>query len=470
MRKISAARQSWLILLGVFLLMWALNALCYRFYGDDYLYSFVWEGHAMSVPLSAHARRIQGFGDIFYSLKLHYMTWGGRMVAHFFTMLFLWVGKGWFDVVNAGMVVLLLLAMQWIAMGGKVTAKLSPFITALSFFCIWTFNMSFGGTLLWVAGSCNYLWTSVFLLLFLIPYVRHYLTDGQANYPSWFGPLWLVMGMLAGNSNENTICWIGLSGGIYLLYAWKRKTLSAWMLWGLIGLGIGYFALMLAPGNVARLHEDYGMHRPFVYMDEKHLGLLWMVLIIQSLMWFYLFKVWRRREILRRGGVDRKYFRLAAWFAVTGLLFALIMLFSPIFPGRSVFPQLVFLAISVLLISAQGEVHHTSVLQKSAFRFLYGMAVLYMVVTGTVNLVVYSRQHQYMQAIWERSESLRGKGQVLVISTPPPASDDWWMFMSGMHVVEMNLSNDDENWENVAFARYFGLKGVHVTYPVKEEQ
>ena len=50
MRKISAARRSWLILLGVFLLMWALNSLCYRFYGDDYLYSFVWEGHAMSVP------------------------------------------------------------------------------------------------------------------------------------------------------------------------------------------------------------------------------------------------------------------------------------------------------------------------------------------------------------------------------------------------------------------------------------
>ena len=98
-------------------------------------------------------------------------------------------------------------------------------------------------------------------------------------------------------SNENTICWIGLSGVIYLLYAWKRKTLSAWMLWGLIGLGIGYFALMLAPGNVVRLHEDYGVHRPFVYMDEKHLELLWVVLIIQSLMWFYLFKVWRRREI-----------------------------------------------------------------------------------------------------------------------------------------------------------------------------
>lgn len=470
MRKISAARQSWLILLGVFLLMWALNALCYRFYGDDYLYSFVWEGHAMSVPLSEHARRIQGFGDIFYSLKLHYMTWGGRMVAHFFAMFFLWVGKSWFDVVNAGMVVLLLLAMQWIAMGGKVTARLSPFVTALSFFCIWTFNINFGGTMLWVAGACNYLWTSVFLLLFLIPYARHYLTDGRVNYPSWFGPIWFMMGLLAGNSNENTICWIGLSGGLYLLYAWKKKTLSAWMLWGLIGLGIGYFALMLAPGNIVRLHEGYGLHRPLVYMDEKHLGLLWIVLIIQSFLWFYLFKAWRRKRKLEKEGSHEKIFHLAAWFAGVGVLFNLTMLFSPTLPGRSLFPQQVFLVTAVIVLSAWSEALHTPVLEKNTFRVLYGVAVLYTVVTGTANLIVYGRQHQYMQAIWAQAESLRGKGQVLIISTPPPLSNGMWPFLSGMHEVDMNLFSNDNHWENVAFARYFGLKGVHVAYPVKEEQ
>ena len=470
MRKISASRRSWLILLGVFLLMWALNALCYRFYGDDYLYSFVWEGHAMGVPLSEHARRIQSFGDIFYSLKLHYMTWGGRMVAHFFAMFFLWVGKGWFNVVNAGMLVLLLLAMQWIAMGGKVTARLSPFVTALSFFCIWTFNMNFGSTLLWVAGSCNYLWTSVFLLLYLIPYVRHYLTNGQVRYPSWFGPLWFVMGALAGNSNENTICWIGLSGGLYLFYAWKKKILSAWMLWGLVGLGVGYIALMAAPGNMERLHSDYGYQRLLIYLDKKHISVLSMAIVVQGLLWFYLFKVWRRRENLLRAGIDRKYFYLAAWFAATGVLFELIMLFSPILPGRSVFPQLVFLVISMLLISAQGEVHHIPVLQKSAFRFLYGLAVLYMAITGMSNLVIYSIQHQYMQGIWEQAESLRGQGKIMTISAPMPARDGGWLLISGLHVVTVDLSNNDASWKNVAFAQYFGLKGVHVTYPVKEEQ
>lgn len=161
---------------------------------------------------------------------------------------------------------------------------------------------------------------------------------------------------------------------------------------------------------------------------------------------------------------------MAIWYAVTGILFNLTMLFSPLLPSRSVFPQQVFLIISVLLISAEGEKIHTPVLQKSAFYVLYGLAVLYMAFTGAVNLIMYGQQHAYMQAIWEQAESLRGKGKVLTISAPPPASDGWWMPMSGMHAVGMNLSNNDENWRNVAFSRYFGLKGVHVAYPVKEEQ
>lgn len=250
----------------------------------------------------------------------------------------------------------------------------------------------------------------------------------------------------------------------------EKKTFSAWILWGLIGLGIGYFALMLAPGNMARLHEEYGVHRPLVYMDEEHLGLLWIVLIIQSFLWFYLVKAWRRKRKLKKEGSYEKFFHLAAWFAGVGVLFNLTMLFSPTLPGRSLFPQQVFLVTAVIVLSAWSEALHTPVLEKNAFRVLYGVAVLYTVVTGTANLIVYGRQHQYMQAIWAQAESLRGKGQVLIISTPPPLSNGMWPFLSGMHEVDMNLFSNDNHWGNVAFARYFGLKGVHVAYPVKEEQ
>lgn len=71
MKRISAARQSWLILLGVFLLMWALNAMCYRFYGDDYIYSFVWEGHDMLGDIGHFVLVLMPMEPVFIGLHWH---------------------------------------------------------------------------------------------------------------------------------------------------------------------------------------------------------------------------------------------------------------------------------------------------------------------------------------------------------------------------------------------------------------
>ena len=174
--------------LGIWGFMLLLNSFCYPFPGDDYVYSFIWEGHAIGVPLSEEAVRIQSFRDIFTSLACHYMTWSGRLVAHFFLMLFLWVGKFWFNIVNAAIVVFLCFCIQWIAHEGRVTLHISAKKLAITFFCLWAFTFNFAGVMLWMAGSCNYLWTAVFLLLFLIPYVRHYFTEGAVPYQKWMVP------------------------------------------------------------------------------------------------------------------------------------------------------------------------------------------------------------------------------------------------------------------------------------------
>ena len=36
------------------------------------------------------------------------------------------------------------------------------------------------------------------------------------------------------------------------------------------------------------------------------------------------------------------------------------------------------------------------------------------------------------------------------------------VMMSGFHIVQNDLSDDVNSWENVAFARYYGIKGVRV--------
>lgn len=111
--------------LGIFTFMFILNLFCYPFPGDDYVYSFIWEGHAIGTPLSEGAMRIQSFPDIFTSLGGHYMTWSGRLVSHFFLMFFLWIGKFWFNIINAAMVVLLCFCIQWLAHEGRITLDIS---------------------------------------------------------------------------------------------------------------------------------------------------------------------------------------------------------------------------------------------------------------------------------------------------------------------------------------------------------
>lgn len=78
-----------LSLLGIFFVIFILNSFMVRSAGDDYVYSFMWEGHSMYEPLSSDARRIASFQDIAVSSWSYFLTWGGRIVAQSMAMFFL---------------------------------------------------------------------------------------------------------------------------------------------------------------------------------------------------------------------------------------------------------------------------------------------------------------------------------------------------------------------------------------------
>lgn len=166
----------------IFFVIFILNSFMVRSAGDDYVYSFMWEGHSMYEPLSADARRIAGFSDIAVSAWSYFLTWGGRIVAQSMAMFFLWMPRGVFNVAIALTVVLLVLLMQWTARGGKVTMDLPAKSVLITGFFLWAFQANFCGIFIWLDGSCNYLWPMVFLLAWLLPYVRHYMTDGEVRY------------------------------------------------------------------------------------------------------------------------------------------------------------------------------------------------------------------------------------------------------------------------------------------------
>ena len=450
-------RNSLIIALSIWGFMFLLNGFCYPFPGDDYVYSFIWEGHAIGTPLSEGAMRIQSVPDIFTSLGSHYMTWSGRLVSHFFLMFFLWIGKFWFNLINAAMVVLLCFCIQWIAHEGRVTVGVPAKKLALTFFCLWAFTFNFSGVMLWMAGSCNYLWTAVFLLLFLIPYVRHYFTEGVVSYQKWMVPAMAALGFLAGNSNENTIGWIGLTGLFYLYHVWKRGMLRSWMISGFIGLAMGFMLLMLAPGNFVRLSNDIGMKESAF----DHMAIMWISLIFQNFLWFYLWKGYRWKWHLQTAESHRPYFRLASWFAGVSILFNLIMFLSPIMPARSTFPNLVFLLTAVMLISRCAEINHAYVVQKSLERVAALLGVVYFIWTAGFSLWWYHENYEWEKSVISMTEHAP-RNEVMEVKASPIYTDSRYGVFSGFHLADSAFSEDENSWKNVAFSRYYHIRGIRM--------
>ena len=442
----------------IFLFMLLLESLAFRFMGDDYIYSFVWEGHSMYVPLSEDARRIQGFSDIIYSGYSYYMTWGGRVIAQMLAMFFLWVGRPWFNLAMAGGILLLLFSIQWIVHEGRITLTLRPFDVLMTFLCFWSFNINFAGTVVWIDGACNYFFPLLVVVLFLLPYIHRYFQEDESRKSGYFIPLMFILGVLAGDSNENTICWIGLSGLLYLVHYGKRKKLESWMAAGMAGLAIGYGLLMFSPGNVIRMKES-GETFQFLFLDMNHLRSLGFCFLVQSFLWMYLWMAYRRRKYLEMKKYGR-HIRLASWFAVMSILFNLIMLFSPESPFRAAFPSLIFLITAVMLIHRVIRLSGMYIVRVKDCRILSLLWVLYFCFTFSTSAVLYYNQRLYMGKIIHQAESLSGKNLVLKLPEKPDVLKKW-VLLTGMHAFSVPVEKDVNHWRNVAFARYYGIKGIY---------
>nr|WP_308611901.1 DUF6056 family protein [uncultured Dialister sp.] len=307
--------------------------------------------------------------------------------------------------------------------------------------------------MIWLSGACNYLWAMVLLLLFLIPYIRHYFTDGEVEYGSWLAPVMFLLGLAAGDTNENTICWIGLTGIFYLWKCYRYKTLRPWMIAGFIGLSLGYGLLVLAPENLVRLADDY--------KDKftTHVALIWLSFLIQSLLWFYLIKAYRwGRKVSVSWQARRKYFHLAAWLVGMAVLFNLIMLPSSAFYPRSTFPNIIFVITVVMVVMRLSYLRDGRIIERKLVKVGYGIAVLYFCFTYGMTAYNYYVFHQYMGQVIREAETMRGNRDTLVIRYRPNQED--WSFKTGFHGIYIEFWEDEGNWRNVAFAKYYEIASI----------
>ncbi|MGP5430744.1 DUF6056 family protein [Enterococcus malodoratus] len=116
------------------------------------------------------------------------------------------------------------------------------------FLLYWNANPNLGQTSFWTVGYSNYLLTNFFIISYFS--LAFFLRDKKTQIWHFFAIP--ILGLLAGNSNENTSIVVVLLTLVFILIEKKRKVFVL----GLPFTLVGALALLLSPGQKGRLQHS----------------------------------------------------------------------------------------------------------------------------------------------------------------------------------------------------------------------
>lgn len=365
---------------------------------DDYAYAFIWEGdkggNLSLIPAEEELQkreRVQSFGDILTSQYSHYFTWGGRIVAHSIAQFFLWIGKPYFDVANTLVLALLVIVIFKLA---DVSLK-NIFAVVWAFTCILFFIPESVVTIIWLTGSCNYLWMSLLQLSFVLPYVKAF-RKGAANDSALKIFAMALLGLLAGWSNEaGALATIFLTA-IFIFKAKQKNFLTKYMLAGFATLVTGCALNILSPGNFLQTQFIQSVNpAEFTFSPEmlrRHfiLGFLPIIAVDFFILLPLIYYFFKR-------GFKAEFLPLA--FVAAGFLVPSAMMFSPKFDLRVSIISVMFLLVATIWAFPKIKINLPSIVVKGAalIMILYSATIIYTdfsTFRAVNENIAYIRQHQ----------------------------------------------------------------------------
>jgi hypothetical protein len=463
MNQAKQSRIFWALLALWFLCFLLLNILT-PLVSDDYRYAFSF----------ATDERITSVWQIFPSLYTHYFVMHGRTAVHFFTQLFLLLGKPVFNVCNAAVAALLLLGLHRIAMGRK---QKSPAVLLALGALIFLFTPAFGQTMLWLDGACNYLWGVTITVWVLIPFrdallreegakppfrdallreegakppVQDAFAGGKGIRSPWLLALFFFGSLFMGAASENTSP--AALAGMLLCIAilWKKTGRPDGRLCVSAGLAvIGFLILALSPANAVRsaYYATEGVSRmgqtllnfqaAAQTLNSNGLPLIGIFLV--------LFAVAAAQK------VDRDRLTLAALLFLAGLLANFAMTLSNGYPLRAMTGCAVFFmaGIGVLLPGALSGGFRPLALGAIAFAVCAALLTAAAVLPGNYNRYAEARAREAYVT------QQRDQGNLNVTTYTLEGKSRYDVF-DGI----TDISFDVTYWPNVYYAKYYGLESV----------
>jgi hypothetical protein len=309
---------SLVMLVLLFIYMYALNFMM-PLHRDDYEYSLIWGTY----------ERIVAWPDIFQSLYIHYLTHGGRMVDFFVLDSFILLGKQWFNPFNAFLFIALIVLIYWHSQR-NITFRFNPYILALIILFCWLGLPDFALVNIWMTGACVYLMSAVLIFTFLLPYHFNFLEKPLLSdrYMAAFGMFFC--GVVAGWTIENTAATMNFIIAGFIFYAYKKHSLTIWMLSGFCGSVLGFLLLVIAPGNYVRYADSspkiiYHFSNQLVAGFEILLGVLPVILFFVLVWRILLTEHAREKGVYVIGQQGNSYgFGISSMLIVAGILFILL--------------------------------------------------------------------------------------------------------------------------------------------------
>lgn len=325
-----------------FILVLILNRL-YPLFADDWSYSFIYGGND----------RVKNIKDIFISQYRHYFMWGGRTIVHLIAQFLLFIPAWIADILNSIAYILLTFLIYKIVRIGE--AKESPLVFIFIQLFLWFLLPAFGEDFLWITGSANYLWGTLFIILFFYPYCKLIFNNSQKQDKSILkATLFFICGGIAGWTNENTA--LAMIIGCILILLWikiSKEKIPYWAISGTIGALLGYILMVSAPGNYVRYQIILSVgwnYTPGSNSFDKIFLLtqLFYEKTFPILCIFILLLI--RYTAFKNTAKQKKHIFTSLLFLIMGFIAFGVMCFSPVFPSRVWIGIFVFFIIAILRI------------------------------------------------------------------------------------------------------------------------
>lgn len=253
---------------------------------DDYSYAYTIAGEDL---------KITSFSELLKSAKNIYMGWTGRVIPHLLVGIFMTTSLVPFKIINTILFLVLLIYLT------KFITQKKSFLSLILAFGFFVYGKMFGEKFTWICGSLNYLWTTVFLMIYLYNIYGYFvenrsLTKGQKI-------ILTLSGFLIGFSHEVTSFVGGSFLGILFLgnikKVWKSsKSDKIFFISSILFFGIGSILTITAHGNLVRSTLDGGSDGSPLACLGNYKDIKWQLAItIISMIAIYFLK---EKELLKK--------------------------------------------------------------------------------------------------------------------------------------------------------------------------